>query len=150
MESVKKRSRWVAVAALATLTVVVLLASPWTASATTGNPTLTLTVTKGPNTGASPTRTIVGTGSYTDPELVCDTDGAIVNWDIRTGSFSGPIVDAGSTTTDANGNYTFTSIPLPRGEHYYVTASVTGTLSGGYGVGDVCPNATATAEIQNL
>jgi hypothetical protein len=148
MESVKKRSRWVAVAALATLTVVVLLASPWTASAATGNPTLTLNLTKA-NAGPT-TRTITGTGSYTDPELVCDTDGAIVNWDIRTGSFSGPIVDSGATTTDANGNYTFTSIPLPRGEHYYVTASVTGTLSGGYGVGDVCPNATATAEIQNL
>jgi hypothetical protein len=150
MNPVKKRSRWVVAAAVATFTVVILLASPWSASAVTGNPTLTLTVVKGPNTGGSTTRTIDGSGSYTDPQLVCVTSGATVNWDVRTGSFSGPIVSAGATTTDANGNYTFSSTLLPKGVHYYITASVTGSLSGGYGAGDVCPNSSATGEIQSL
>jgi hypothetical protein len=150
MESVKKRSRWIVVAAVATLTVVLLLASPWSASAVSGSPTLTLSLTKGPNVAGSPTRTIIGTGSYTDPESVCVTAGVNVNWDIRTGSFSGTIVDSGTDITDANGNYTFTSIPLTKSVHYYVTASVTGSLSGGYGEGDVCPNASATGEINNL
>jgi hypothetical protein len=150
MSSMKKRSRWVAVAAVASLAVVILVASPWSASAVTGNPTLTLTVAKGPNTGGSPTRTITGSGSYTDPELVCVTSGATVNWDVRTGSFSGTIVSSGTTTTAANGSYSFSSILLPKGVHYYITASVTGSLSGGYGVGDVCPNTSATGEIASL
>ncbi len=150
MESVKKRSRWIVVAAIATLTVVLLVASPWSASAVSGNPTLTLSLTKGPNEAGSPTRTIIGTGSYTDPESVCVTAGVNVNWDIRTGSFAGLIVDSGSTATDASGNYTFTSNPLTKGVHYYVTASVTGSLSGAYSDGDVCMNSSATGEFNNL
>jgi hypothetical protein len=141
MESVKKRSRWVLVAALATLTGVVLLASPWSASATSGNPQLTLTLT------ATSTQ-ITGSGTYSDDQGVCVTSGKTVTWTIRTGNQNGPIVESGTTTTDGSGNYSFTSsVTLSTDTKYFVSVSVAGSLSGGYGAGDSCMNVTTKGSI---
>lgn len=149
MESVKKRPRWILALAVVAVAGATILSVSSNASAVTGSPSLTLMVKGGPNNLT--TRTIIGEGDYSDPDGVCAVGpGVVVNWDIRTVSFSGTVVASGSTTTDANGHYTFTSIGLTKRVHYYITASVTGSLSGGYVAPDVCPNTSATAEIASL
>jgi hypothetical protein len=141
MEPRRKRTRWIVAAAVAALAVTVVLISPWSATATTGAPQVTVNA----STNAGGKLTV--SGQYSDPELVCNLASRPVTITTRTGSFSGPIVDTTTTTTGATGSYSKnTVLTTISGTTYYITVVVTGTVGGGYGASDVCPDATGTAQ----
>lgn len=140
MEPRRKRARWIVAATVGALALTVVLLSPWSATATTGAPVLTLNLTK-------TAVTITGTGNYSDPQLVCVTSGKTVSWSAVPQPGGGPKTESGTTTTDGSGNYTFTTGSLSNNTTYDVTVTVLGSLSGGYGGGDVCPNVSTTRSI---
>lgn len=144
MEHVRTRTRWVVAVVVATLAVGIMLLAPWSASATSGNPQLSLNLSlTGPGN-----KQILGSGTYSDPQGVCVISGKTVSWEIHQGSAGGTIVQSGTATTDGSGNYSFgPSITLSNNTTYFVKVTVLGSLSGGYGAGDQCADVSTTQSI---
>jgi hypothetical protein len=123
--------------------VVALVVGPTlVASGATGTPTVTV------NPSINGAGKLIVSGQYSDPAAVCELNGRPVTITTRTGSFSGPIVNTSTTTTGATGAYSKNTLfSVVSGTTYYITVVVTGTVNGGYGGTDVCPNATGTSTI---
>jgi MFS superfamily sulfate permease-like transporter len=130
------------VGVLLTGVVAFVFGSTLVASATTGNPNVTvIPVINGSGK-------LIVSGQYSDPEGVCDLNNRPVTITTRTGSYSGSVVNTSTTNTGATGAYTKNTLfTVTSGTTYYITVVVTGKVNGSYGATDVCPDATGQAQI---
>jgi hypothetical protein len=110
------------------------------AQAVTGAPAVTVVLA--PNNTGSGAKIDVS-GVYSDPEGVCATSGKTVNIIVKANDSNGATLKtftSGPTTSGgAYGPTTTPNGPLGPGT-WWVQSTVQGSLAGGYGAGDVCPD----------
>jgi hypothetical protein len=125
------------VGAVAVAVAVVVAVMATSAGAVTGTPATTIS-------SSFSGGLITVSGTYSDPSGVCVISGRPVTVTLKRSDNNNDVGGSPlSTTTAANGTWSVTSNnAIPTNKTINITATVTGALSGGYGAGDVCPNAT--------